>query len=147
IKPTLCHDLSRFGLRATNNHDQLPDFLGRLADVFQSSFHFFQGQMFHNFEFVLEAHFSPVELRQLSLISPACRLLEKWRRASRPAVEGGILAVWTKRSKLNDSRNFQRAWFDVRFCPPGWKPDSTSAKMTDATIFKLSLNPGGHVDE
>ena len=65
-------------------------------------------------------------------------LFEKWRRASRPAVEGGILPPG-KTTRKSATRQLYRAFLDGTLFPPGWKPGSTSAKMADATDFEQAL--------
>src|SRR5688572_32778934 len=57
--------------------------------------------------------------------------LKKWRQASRPAVEDGILPSGSTVARSKSYR-WKASCAVVPRVPPGWKPGSTSAKMADA---------------
>ena len=44
-----------------------------------------------------------------------------------------------KSTHIAEPLTFNRVFVASRFFPPGWKPNSTSAKMADATVFKQAL--------
>ena len=69
-------------------------------------------------------------------------LFEKWRRASRPAVKGGMLPPG-KIARKSAAPRFYRTFLDGTLFPPGWKPGATSAKMADATVFKQARSGFG----